>query len=68
MNVAVAAISRAEGTVAEVAHRVANPERSLESLPRDTVELITSQRSFEANVAVIRTADQMLGTLVDTFA
>jgi len=35
---------------------------------RDRVEQITAQHDVEANAATIRTADDMLGTLIDTFA
>lgn len=33
--------------------------------PKDVVELTLGQREFEANAAVLRTADEMLGTLLD---
>jgi flagellar hook-associated protein FlgK len=35
---------------------------------RDRVEQITAQHAFAANVATIRTADEMIGTLIDTIA
>lgn len=35
---------------------------------RDRVEQITAQHDLAANAATIRTADEMLGTLIDTFA
>lgn len=38
------------------------------SLPEEIVGLMQSQRGIEAEAAVIRTADEMLGTLIDTFA
>ena len=34
----------------------------------DRVEQITAQRSFEANLATVRTADEMLGSLIDIVA
>lgn len=34
----------------------------------DRVAQITAQHDLAANVATIRTADEMLGTLIDTFA
>ncbi len=37
-------------------------------LPREMVSLMTSQRAFEANAAVIRTQDEMVGTLLDDLA
>lgn len=33
--------------------------------PKDVVELTLGQRQFEAGAAVVRTADEMLGTLLD---
>jgi len=35
---------------------------------RDRVEQITAEHDFAGNVATIRAADEMLGTLIDTFA
>lgn len=34
----------------------------------EMVGMMVSQRGFEANVSVIRTADEMLGTLIDILA
>jgi len=34
----------------------------------DRVAQITAQHSFAANIATVRTADQMLGTLIDIVA
>jgi len=34
----------------------------------ERVEQITAQHDFAANAATVRTADEMLGTLIDTFA
>jgi flagellar basal body rod protein FlgG len=53
---------------------VARFERHSEVISRgdvnadDMVGLIESERSVEANVVVARTADQMVGTLLDMFA
>lgn len=38
------------------------------SLEKEIVGTITSQRGYEANLAVVRAADEMLGSLLDTFA
>ncbi len=35
---------------------------------KGVVELISSQRNFEANATVARAADETLGTLLDLFA
>ncbi len=38
------------------------------SMAEEMVGVIQAQRGFEANLPVIRAADEMLGTLLDTFA
>ncbi len=37
-------------------------------LAREMVGLTTSRRGYEANLAVVRAADDMLGTLLDALA
>jgi hypothetical protein len=54
--------------VAEVAHRVARGVPSLQSAVRDTVELTVASGVSRAGAAVIRTANEVLGTIVDLFA
>ena len=34
----------------------------------EMVDLMTSRRGYEANMQVVRASDEMLGTLLDTFA
>jgi len=46
--------------------RIAQPEPA--DPVRDRVEQLTAQHAFEANLATIHTADEMLGTLIDTLA
>ncbi len=58
-----AALDQLERTGAQIAQLVEGSDPV-----RNAVELITSQRSFEASAAVARTADQTLGTLLDLFA
>ncbi|KHK02178.1 flagellar basal body rod C-terminal domain-containing protein [Desulfovibrio sp. TomC] len=41
-------------------------ETSNVDLARQTVDMVETSRAFEANAAVIRTQDDMLGTLLDT--
>lgn len=38
------------------------------SLPEEMVGMMVSQRSFEANIPVMRAADEMLGHLIDILA
>jgi flagellar hook-associated protein FlgK len=46
--------------------RIAQPEPT--NLVRDRVDQVTAQHSFAANVATVRAADEMLGTLIDIVA
>ena len=46
--------------------RIAQPEPA--DPVGDRVEQIVAQHSFAANVATVRTADEMLGTLINTVA
>lgn len=52
------------GTEAPAADTGAQPE-STASLAENMVDLRVNQRSAEASVAVVRTADEMLGSLID---
>ena len=40
----------------------------LENLVKETVERIQAKTAFSANAAVVRTADEMTGTLLDILA
>ena len=46
--------------------RIARPEPT--GLVSDRVDQITAQHSFAANVATVRAADEMIGTLIDIVA
>ena len=37
-------------------------------IPREFVRMITHQHAYDANAAVVRTADEMLGTALDMLA
>lgn len=50
------------------AERSANPERSLDNAAMDAVERSVSQTTYQANAAVVRTADELLGTVLDLTA
>ncbi|HEY0192910.1 MAG TPA: hypothetical protein VGC42_17460 [Kofleriaceae bacterium] len=39
-----------------------------DDLVRDRVEQLSDEHAFAANAATIRTADEMVGTLIDTVA
>lgn len=56
------ALVRFEGSAARTA---ANP---LDNLAEETVERIEAKTAFRANAAVLRTADDMVGALLDIFA
>jgi len=38
------------------------------SMEDEIVGVLTSRRGYEANLSVVKAADEMLGTLLDTFA
>ena len=38
------------------------------TLEKDMVQILTSRRGYEANLNVVKVADEMLGTLIDTLA
>ncbi len=42
--------------------------RPLDNLAEETVERIQARTDFSANAAVVRTADEMTGTLLDILA
>jgi hypothetical protein len=46
--------------------RIAQPEP--EDLIGDSVDQLTAKHDFAANVATVRTADEMLGTVIDILA
>jgi flagellar hook protein FlgE len=46
--------------------RVAQPETT--DPVRDRVDQLSAQHDFEANIATVRTADEMIGTLINTIA
>lgn len=50
----------------QTAQRVA--ERPLDRLPDNVVDLRTSELGAKANIAVVKAADETLGTLLDLFA
>jgi formiminotetrahydrofolate cyclodeaminase len=61
-------IEAAGRTAARVATRVAQVPSALKTVVQDTVDLSTAQAATKAGVAVLRTAREMLGTIVDLFA
>lgn len=63
---AMSGIAGALGRFDRASARLAQPDP--EDPVRDRVEQMTAQRSFEANLATVRTADDMVGALLDIFA
>jgi len=45
-----------------------SPENPPVSIPEEMVGMMISGRGVEANIAVLRKSDEMLGTLIDTLA
>ncbi len=68
-------MQRNQQSMTEHSHRIANfsnsgssSESPPVSLPEEMVGMMVSQRGFEANIPVIRAADEMLGSLIDILA
>lgn len=67
LDVALIGMQAAMDQLARTAERIAQLTEDGDLL-RDIVELISLHRRFEANATVARTANEMLGTLLDLFA
>jgi|GEM_PF-4403635 hypothetical protein len=67
IDAGLAAFNRANETLEGVAQRSAQPTANRTSTVRDAVHLIEAKTMAQAGGALIRTGDQMLGTLVDIF-
>lgn len=63
---AMSGMASALGRFDRASARLAQPDP--EDPVRDRVEQITAQRGFEANLATVRTADDMVGALLDVVA
>ena len=60
-----AGVERALTRFDKAAQEIARPEGDL---VKGTVEMTEAKATFEANLAVIKTADEMKGTLIDIVA
>ncbi len=67
LDVALLGMKEAMDQLVRTAERIARLTEDGD-LPRAIVELISLQRKFEANATVARTANEMLGSLLDLFA
>ncbi len=71
---AMAGMGSAASRFDRASERIAQPAQEAPRQPgssdlvRDKAEQITAQHAFAANVATVRAADEMLGTLIDTIA
>lgn len=75
LNSALQGLAWQQKAFAEHAERIASwhpvePGSTEESvdLPREMVGLLVAKRGYQANLAVVKAADEMLGTLVDILA
>lgn len=66
VNIAAAGIQSALARFDESARRTA--QAPLDNLAEEQVERLTAQREVEANITVVKAADQMMGALLDTRA
>jgi flagellar hook protein FlgE len=63
---AMSGMAEAAGRFDRASARIAQPKH--EDLASDRVDQITAQHAFAANVATVRTADEMIGTLINIIA
>jgi flagellar hook-associated protein FlgK len=68
MSTAVSGMETQARAVQQVAEQRANPQRALEGIERGHVDMTVAQHVYAANAQVVRTADEMLGTLLDVLA
>lgn len=66
MSIAAAGLMSAQSRFEASARRTA--AQPLDNLEQEVVERIESETAFKANVAVLKTADEMTGTLLDILA
>lgn len=66
LNIAAAGLMTAQNRFEASARRTA--AAPLDHLAEETVERIQAKAAFSANAAVVRTADDMTGTLLDMLA
>lgn len=65
MSSAIARFDRASSRIAQAGDPASSPG---DDLIGDRVDQITAEHAFAANLATVRTADEMLGTLINTVA
>lgn len=63
-----AGLYEASRSLTRVAQEAASPGRSLEGMEQRAVTRSLSLTTYRANASILRTADEMLGTLLDIVA
>ncbi|MFA4940281.1 flagellar basal body rod C-terminal domain-containing protein [Brevundimonas sp.] len=66
LSIAAAGMTTAQNRFESSARRTA--AAPLDNLAEETVERVQAKTAFSANAAVVRTADEMTGTLLDILA
>ena len=66
LSSAMSGMAAAAGRFDRASARIAQPDP--EDVVGDRVDQITAQHAFEANVATVRTADEMIGSLINIVA
>jgi len=61
-------MNQAASQMNQAAQKVANPHQSMDNYTQSRVHQSVAQATYGANGAVIRTADEMVGTLLDIVA
>jgi hypothetical protein len=68
LSAAASSIDAAGRAFTRVAERVARTVPSVQSAVRDTMDQTTAKLSVKAGAVVIRTANELIGTIIDLFA
>lgn len=68
MSTAVLGLERATRALERTAQRGSNPEQSVQTAVQNETDRVVAGASYRANAAVVRNADEMLGTLLDIVA
>lgn len=66
MNIALGGIQKASNSVAKAAENIADPAKQ-DSMVEDIVDIKVAENAFKANVAVLKTTDEMQDELLRLF-
>ncbi len=67
-NIPLSGMNNAITQLNKTATRVANPERALENVTQNAVDLVVAPNTYKINAKVVKTQDEMVGTLLNMVA